>query len=568
MDRKQLEQALLSEVNGDEMFKHLEVICGYDRLSGSKGESDAIDYLVSVLKGWGLDVQVHEFEAYISNPIFGGVDVVGEDGFPIKAKTRAFSATTPEGGIEGELVYVPGAKDMFRDYETKQRIEALDLRGKIVITEGGGRANMIAAQAKGAVGFVHMWPSDEEYVHEGTVSPVWGTPTPESMKLLPRIPVVQITNGDGEKLRQMTEKSAVKVRLTTKTETKWTKLRIPVAEIKGQSDQFVLVAGHIDSWHLGVTDNGTGNVACMEIARVMKKLQPHLKRSIRVAWWPGHSNARYSGSAWYADTFWQDLYDNCITYVNIDSPGAQNAVDYSLITAVAENAEFLCGVVSELTGQNVEWERPIRAGDQSFWGPGVPSAYMLLSNRPEGQRAAVGGCGMGWWWHTEEDTMDKADKAVQVLDTKIHALTALRMANADLFPFDLMALGNEIEAEINQIGEAIAPHLDLSGVMKAIGGYKQAVGAFEATKHSMDVTAANQMMLMAIRPLTEINYTVGSKFEHDAAVPAKPIPGLQPAVALAKLSPETDQYKFLRAQMARERNRLLFAFVQAARALA
>lgn len=568
MNRKQIEQALLGEINGDEMFKHLEKICSYDRLSGSQGESDAIDYLVSVLKGWGLDVQVHEFEAYISNPIFGGVDVVGENGFPIKAKTRAFSATTPEGGIEGELVYVPGAKDMFRDYETKQRIEALDLRGKIVITEGGGRANMIAAQAKGAVGFIHMWPSDEEYVHEGTVSPVWGTPTPESMKLLPRIPVVQITNGDGEKLRQMTERSTVKLRLTTKTETKWAKLRIPVTEIKGKSDQFVLVAGHIDSWHLGVTDNGTGNVACMEIARVMKKLQPHLKRSIRVAWWPGHSNARYSGSAWYADTFWQDLYDNCITYVNIDSPGALNAVDYSLITAVAENAKFLCGVVSELTGQKVEWERPIRAGDQSFWGPGVPSAYMLLSNRPEGQRAAVGGCGMGWWWHTEEDTMDKADKAVQVLDTKIHALTALRMANADLFPFDLMALGDEIEAEINQIGEAIAPHLDLSGVMKAIAGYKQAVAAFEAAKSSIDADAANQKMLMAIRPLTEINYTVGSKFEHDAAVPAKPIPGLQPAMALAKLSPDSDQYKFLRAQMARERNRLSFAFVQAARALA
>lgn len=568
MDRKQLEQALLNEINGDEMFRHLEKICSYDRLSGSQGESDAIDYLVSVLKGWGLDVQVHEFEAYISNPIFGGVDVLGENGFPVKAKTRAFSATTPEDGIEGELVYVPGAKDMFRDYETKQRIEALDLRGKIVITEGGGRANMIAAQAKGAVGFIHMWPSDEPYVHEGTVSPVWGTPTPESMKLLPRIPVVQITNPDGERLRQMTEQGAVKVRLTTKTETKWTRLRVPVTEIKGKSDQFVLVAGHIDSWHLGVTDNGTGNVACMEIARVMKKLQPHLKRSVRVAWWPGHSNARYSGSAWYADTFWQDLYDNCITYVNIDSPGALNAVDYSLITAVAENAKFLCGIVSELTGQQVEWERPIRAGDQSFWGTGVPSAYMLLSNRPEGQRAAVGGCGMGWWWHTEEDTMDKADKAVQVLDTKIHALTALRMANADLFPFDVMALGEEIEAEISKIGKAIAGHLDLSGVMNAIAGYKQAVAAFEAAKGSLDADSANQKVLMAIRPLTEINYTVGSKFEHDAAVPAKPIPGLQPAMALATLSPDSDQYKFLRAQMYRERNRLSFAFVQAARALA
>lgn len=373
MERKALEQTFLAAINGDEMFKHLEKICSYDRLSGSKGEADAIDYIVHALKDWGLDVQVHEFDSYMSDPIHGAVEVLGPNAFPVKAKTRAFSATTPEGGVEGELVYVPGSKDMFKDFETHKKIEALDLRGKIVLSEGGGRANMIAARAKGAVGYIHLWPSDEPYVHEGTVSPVWGTPTPETVKLLPNIAVVQVTQADGNRLRDLVAGGAVRVRLTTKTETGWKRLRLPVTEIKGQTDQFVLVAGHIDSWHLGVTDNGTGNVACMEIARVAKQLQSHLKRGIRVAWWPGHSNARYSGSAWYADHFWQDLYENCVTYINIDSPGAANAIDYSLITAVAENSAFLCGVVSELTGQQVEWERPIRAGDQSFWGCGRKS---------------------------------------------------------------------------------------------------------------------------------------------------------------------------------------------------
>jgi N-acetylated-alpha-linked acidic dipeptidase len=563
MDNKQLEQALLSEINGDEMFKHLEKICSYDRLSGSPAESDAIDYVVGVLKEIGLPVEVHAFEAYISNPIHGAVEVLGPNAFPVKAKTRAFSATTPEGGISGEVVYVPGSKDMFKDTETQKRIEALDLTGKIVITEGGGRSNMIAAQAKGAVGFIHLWPSDEDYVHEGTVSPVWGTPTPESVKILPKIPVVQITNGDGMKLLAMLEAGAVTVTLTTKTETRWQTLRLPVTEIKGESDEFVLVAGHIDSWHLGVTDNGTGNVACLEIARVFKKLQPHLKRSVRIAWWPGHSNGRYSGSSWYADHFWQDLYEKCVTYINIDSPGALGATDYSLISAVAENASLLCGIVSELTNQKVEWERPVRAGDQSFWGTGVTSAYMLLSSRPEGQRAAVGGCGLGWWWHTEEDTMDKAEKSVQVLDTKIHALTALRLAQADILPFDLKAIGAELESEIGQIGKAVAAHLDLSKVQAAAGAFLQEVGRFESGKLQLDADEANRRQLKALRFLTEINYTVGSKFDHDAAVPAKPVPGLQPAVSLSTLSPESDNYKFLRTKMDRERNRLQFAFRQA-----
>lgn len=125
--------------------------------------------------------------------------------------------------MEGELVYVSGARDMFKDTETHKRIEALDLQGKIVISEGGGWANMIAAQARGAVGYVHMWPSDESCVHEATVSPVWGTPTPETFRPLPRIPVVQVMHDDGVKLRDLAEKGNVKVRLTTKTEMGWRK---------------------------------------------------------------------------------------------------------------------------------------------------------------------------------------------------------------------------------------------------------------------------------------------------------------------------------------------------------
>ena len=54
-------------------------------------------------------------------------------------------------------------------------------------------------------------------------------------------------------------------------------------------------------------------------------------------------------------------------------------------------------------------ERPPRAGDYSFYGPGLPAMFMLMGNRPEDQRFDVGGSGMGWWWHTEYDTVEWAD---------------------------------------------------------------------------------------------------------------------------------------------------------------
>ena len=560
MNLADLEKRLLVSVSGDEMWRHLEAICQWDRLSGGPGESAAVDYLVAALKGYGLPVEVYEFDAYVSNPIEGSLTV---DGRQIRAKTRAFSATAD--GITGELVYVPGSKDMFKDTETKKRIEALDLRGKIVLTEGGGRSNMIAAQAKGAVGFIHMWPSDEPYVHEGTVSPVWGTPTPESYALLPKIPVIQITQGDGEALQQrLAAGEAVTGAISARTETGWRRMRLPVTEIRGQEPDFVLVAGHIDSWHLGVTDNGTGNVACLEIARRFGQLQPDLKRGVRIAWWPGHSNARYAGSTWYADHFWHELNRHCVGYINIDSPGSLGATDYSLITAVAENSQFLCGLVGELTGQQVGWERPVRAGDQSFWGCGVSSAYMLLSNRPEGQRAAVGGCGMGWWWHTEEDTMEKAEKAVQVLDTQIHALTALRLCQAEVLPYDLRAVADEFEQEVRSLQEEAGNHIDLGPVLKAIERFRGAMTAFDARQPGP--VARNQAILGALRVLTPANYTISGSFEHDAAVPAKPVPGLQGVSAITGLKPGSDAYGFLKTRLVRERNRICHAFAEATEA--
>jgi N-acetylated-alpha-linked acidic dipeptidase len=565
MSLQEMEQQLLASISVDEMWKHLEKICSWDRLSGGPGEAAAIDYVVDVLKGYGLPVQVYEFEAYLSNPIFGGVEVLSEGARAIKAKTRAFSACTPEGGVTGEIVYIPGGKDMFKDTETKKRIEALDLRGKIVLSEGGGRANMITAQAKGAVGYIHMWPSDEPYVHEGTVSPVWGSPTPETFGLLPQIPVVQVAQGDGEYLRDLAARGPVTVRLTTKTESGFARLRLPVTEIKGQTEQFVLCAGHIDSWHLGVTDNGTGNVLCLELARIFKQFEGKLKRGVRIAWWPGHSNGRYAGSTWYADHFWQDLHENCVAYLNIDSPGSLGATDYSLITAVAETAGLAIQVVSELTGQKVAWERPVRAGDQSFWGCGVSSVYMLLSNRPEGQRAAVGGCGMGWWWHTEEDTMDKADKAVQLLDTKIHALTALRLAMAEFLPLDAGALVAELADELTALEKQAKGHLDLSAPLERLTELASALGQLKAAR--VDADRFNTATLKVIRALTPVNYTAGGPFTHDAAVPAKALPGLQEATRLPSLDPASNDFRFLHTKLVRERNRVVWAINEALEAV-
>jgi len=391
------EQQMLDTIAPDRMWRDLEFLCGFDRASGTEGERRAMDYIAERLRADGIAVDVSAFDAYLSYPIAGSITVVAGHGLPaeIKAKTRAFSANTPAEGVTGDVVYVPGGTDLFRDTETHRRLAGAGIAGKIVLSEAGSRRNMQAAQEFGAVAYVHAWPSEEDAIHEGIVSPVWGAPTPGTAAAFPRIPILSITKKSGDALRAALDQGPVTLRVHSRTETGWRRVTLPVASVPGQTAEFVLFSGHVDSWHLGATDNASGNAVTMEAARVFHAHRHRLRRGIRCAFWPGHSTGRYAGSSWYADQHWHDLYQHCVLHINCDSPGVLGATEYDPVTATADAAEFAVGLIKEVAGQDVGWERPVRAGDQSFWGTGVPSLLMGSSVRPKGQRWAVGGSGLG-----------------------------------------------------------------------------------------------------------------------------------------------------------------------------
>lgn len=553
---------VLDRIDGQEMWRHLAKLVEWDRTSGTQGEYDAVAYVASVLEGYGLPVAIHEFDAYLSYPERGAITArIGGKELEVRAKTRAFSAATPPEGVTGELVSIKGGTNMFAADGAVDLISPESVGGKIVVTESGSRGSMLAAQAAGALGYIHLWPSDEDVIHEGIVTPVWGTPTPETADRIPTMPILSIRHDDGVALRKALGDGPVSATLHSVTRTGWSKVRMPVTEIPGQDPDFVLVAGHIDSWHLGATDNATGNVACLEIARVFHELRAELRRGVRVAWWIGHSTGRYAGSTWYADQHWDELDEHCVAYVNIDSPGSQGATDYGVVSAVPETAALVRESVRTVTGQDPEIERPMRAGDQSFWGVGLPSLYMLLSNRPEGQRAAVGGCGMGWWWHTEEDLLDKADRDVLVADTKIYAHSVARLVQDAVLPLDAAAQVDEIRGFVAELQRAAGDHLDLAPVLAELDRLDGAVTATEA----LEPAARNRVLLRLTHLLTAVSFTAGDRFDHEPATPLAAVPALDPVRKLVRLAPDSDAYRFLHTRLVRSRNGVVHRLKEAIR---
>lgn len=569
----EIERRLLDKLSADELMRHVEYLCQFDRTSASSGEYEAIDYIVSELEAVGIPVHLHEFDAYLSFPQKASVEVLGAGCCQsrkvekvLRAKTRAFSGSTSPEGVTGEVVYVPGGSDMFTDFDTKEKLEQRQLAGKIVMSEGGGRQNMLTAHRLGAIAYIHMWPSGEDVLHEGIVSPVWGTPTSITIDNIPDIPVVTITNADGEMIKQRIAKdNSCVLTVKTEVETGWRRLRMPEVRIPGKTDDFVLVGGHIDSWHFGATDNASGNATCLELAKLFWDHRHELYRGVRIAWWPGHSTGRYAGSTWYADNFWFDLHDHCVTYINIDSPGPLGATQYSLVTAVAENSLFAQEVVEQLTGQLPKIERPVRAGDQSFWGVGVTSLFMLLSELPEDQKAAVGGSGGAWWWHTEQDTADKVSPKVLLLDTQIHGLAAYRICTDELLPVRLVDMAWELWSIVDKLSNRVGQLFDLTQLNRELYHLHELTGQLEKLRKQGDSMTDDEKHLFnntinrATKFLTPINYTVNGMFEHDPAIPTPPLPGLAPAAKLADLGSDQPMAKFLYNGLVRQRNRVQYA---------
>jgi N-acetylated-alpha-linked acidic dipeptidase len=92
---------------------------------------------------------------------------------------------------------------------------------------------------------------------------------------------------------------------------------------------------------VGVGDNATGDATLLEVANVLWQ-----QRSVRIAWWPGHSTGRYAGSTWYADTFALDLSENCVAHINCDNPGCRRATEYRDLAWTPETADYARGIMT------------------------------------------------------------------------------------------------------------------------------------------------------------------------------------------------------------------------------
>lgn len=566
-----LEPDLLRSVSFDAGWSLLERFSTLVRESGSDDEHVAAEYIAAELSRMGVPFEMHEPDLYLSLPRESSVEWRGGS---IRAKPPSFAVPTAEGGLEGELVFVPAAAATGqRDLFAKRLGDDLpDVAGKIVLSEGFAMPGMVSAfEAAGAAGQVFINPG--ENIHWGICTSIWGTPTTANLAAKPGTPVVAVNNPDGERLKEAVGGT---VRLEVRLEEGWYPCKLPVAHIAGASEEFMLVHGHYDSWDVGIGDNAVGDATLLELARIFHAEAGRLKRSLRIAWWPAHSTGRYGGSTWYADTHALDLRRRCVGAINIDSPGCWHATEYDDVMWMAEAGPLCAGAIADVTGKTAKRLRPLRAGDYSFNQIGLTSFYMLLSNIPADERTALGfyptgGCGGNIAWHTEDDVMSVAERENLERDLGVYVASIARVLNSHILPYDFRETVAELAGFVDDYVETAGDLLDLDPVRSELEALGAALDDLYAAvgRSRPDAAAAaavNELVLELSRILVPIGYAEGGPFDHDPALPRTPIPRLARVAELPGLAEAgSDMLPFLVNEVRREANHVANGFHEAAR---
>jgi N-acetylated-alpha-linked acidic dipeptidase len=183
---KKWEDKLRAIPDAARVGRYIERMSNEPHMAGTPQSKAVADYLAGLLREWGLDARIEEFEALLPTPVSRRLEMVSPKPFRAKlneppvagdknsadsGQVPSFNAYSGSGDVTAPLVYVNyGVPD---DYEVLKKL-GIDVKGKVVIARYGGSwrgTKPKVAQEHGAVGcLIYSDPRDDGYF-QGDVYP-------------------------------------------------------------------------------------------------------------------------------------------------------------------------------------------------------------------------------------------------------------------------------------------------------------------------------------------------------------------------------------------------------------
>lgn len=548
-------QTVLSDSSVERAWSHLQWLQENApvRINGTGDDERAAEYFAEQLDATGLEAHLDHFTTYRSVPQHGALQLLSPAPGEIDCEACGHIASTPDEGIEGELIFVgPGASV---DYEGK------DVRGRIVLTDitsGPARpekARIAVDHHAAGIIFINLGPPEHRNIPMGAIKSVWGNPTRSSITEIPQLPAIGITRADGDRLIGLCKKGRVTVRMVAQASRDWGPLPQSWGRLRGgaSNGDVLIVGGHFDAWEPGMSDNAAGNALILELAERLHPLKDHLKRDIIFAFWNGHEIGEIVGSTWFLDTHWDEIDERGIAYFNVDSVGFTRTSHFETASTI-ELMRFHQAVESQVLGSPAAWKKLTRGNEQPFIPMGLPSlegSYRYSEQQIEAWNGASG----GWWWHSTADTLDKVEPERYMQTRNIYAGYIYEMCTSPILPFNYADVAENLKGRIGEIDSQYALDLPVEAFCDAAAAFMDRIeNAPEA--HAERINHTLKRLGRILSPAFE---TFGGRYDQDrVAHPAlkAPIPSLHELPSYHAM-PEGDEQRYLmETEFLRTRNQL------------
>src|SRR5437899_8106570 len=352
---------------------------------------------------------------------------------------------------------------------------------------------------RGAITYDYIVPGDPTTPGWASVPGAKHIATEEAHSL-PKIPALPLSWRDAEPLLENMNGSeapkdwqgalpityrftgAVKARVKVDMDTGMQPYTVVEARIRGSElpNEWVLLGNHRDAWVFGGVDPSSGTASLMELTRALGELKQRglrPRRTLVVCSWDGEEYA-LTGSTEWGEQFADDLKKKLVAYLNVDESVAGAAT-----TAGPDGLSFSPAAVASLAPMLVEASRDVRVPsgkslceawratamrDSKASTPPLDSAlvetrigsgsdhtvFLNHLGRPVINLGFTGDYGVYHSMYDDHYWMSHiGDPAFQyhVALTRIWGVVALRLANADLLPFDFGFNASALEQFLREL---------------------------------------------------------------------------------------------------------------------
>lgn len=299
----------------------------------------------------------------------------------------------------------------------------------------------------------------------------------------------------------------LKVRVMVDQKQEMTRIYNVIATLEGTEypDEWIILGCHYDAWAFGATDPNSGTAMLLSLTETLGEMAQNgirPKRSILIGHWDAEEQGVIGSTEW-VEQMKEQLGAKAIAYMNFDmgvagtnfgaaaSPTLKEALVAASKTVQYPGANMT--VFEKWAGSNKE------PGIGNLGGGSDHIAFYMHAGIP----SLSGGTGGPTLYHTNYDSFHFYEKFVDPTFTmggmveQMAGIIALRLANADVIPYDVGRYAKDLKMHFESAEKMIAAY------DSAFSGFKESWTAIEKLEESSSRFASTLARFLENKKLTQ-----------------------------------------------------------------